>query len=107
MTALKQAIFILLATTFALFFLPYVHDFLLLIVSTHQWVVSSLQVFFATGHHGLLARKVIAIVLFPAIVVGLLALVYRLFNKKNTLPYGTLIAWLVWTAVFIVVAMKA
>jgi hypothetical protein len=92
---LKQLIAVIGLSIVIIFGVSYAHQFIQLLVSTHDWVMQLLTDVFSVGQAGKIARNLIALLTIPILASLLLALVYW-FIRRRWLPYFMEIVWIVW-----------
>lgn len=91
----KQAILIILLTVAAVFFKAQLSHVLDALISLHNTIAASLTKIFASDDDGLLVQNIIALLLIPLVLGGLVGLVFW-FVKHEMMPHTMLVIWFVW-----------
>lgn len=92
----KQFLLIVIASVAAIFLKSELVKVLGILISAHNQVAMFLANVFAGDSAGQLIRGVIALIVIPAGVGGVLALAWYL-GKKTTMPYLYSFVWILWT----------
>ncbi len=95
---LRQSIGYLLLSIIVVLFAKYAHLLIVYIDMFYTYVNVTLAPVFNNSDLGILIRKILTLVLLPAAIVGIPALIYLAIKGKR-MPYFIEITWIVWLVI--------
>lgn len=103
---MKQLLAIILLSLVVLFANSTLNDALHHLIDFHQWISDALVTIFSSGKTGDIIKAVLALLLVPAVLAGVPALVY--WGMKRTLmPYLWPIIWTAWIIQAVAVTLSS
>jgi len=91
----KQFILIILLTVAAVFFKSQLSHVLDALISLHNGIAGVLTKIFASDDDGLLVQNIIALLIIPLVLGGVVGVVFW-FVKHEMMPHMMLVIWFVW-----------
>lgn len=91
----KQFILIILLTVAAVFFKTQLNHVLDWLVSLHNGIAGGLTKIFASDDDGLLVQNIIALLIIPLVLGGVVGVVFW-FIKHEMMPNTMLVIWFLW-----------
>ncbi|MGQ3888789.1 hypothetical protein ACQUW5_07130 [Legionella sp. CNM-1927-20] len=92
---LKQSLIYLVLSIIGVLFTRYIHTFIVYTDIFYTYLYGRLFLFFKPTSLDIVVSKVIFLVLIPVVIVGILALLYRLITVRK-MPYFIELTWLLW-----------
>ncbi|STX52228.1 Uncharacterised protein [Legionella busanensis] len=91
----RQSLIYLVLSILGIFFTSYIHAFIVYTDIMYTHLYGKFSLFFQPSPLNIIISKVIFLVLIPVVIVGIIALLYKLITGKK-MPYFIELTWLFW-----------
>lgn len=98
----RNILLLLVASILVVFFLHELAYVLHAVIYIYNVIIKFLGLLFASDRWGILAKGVLGLLLISIIIVGIPALIYGLFTRRE-MPGFEMLVWIIWTVVAVCV----
>lgn len=103
---IKQIVALIVLSLVVLFVNSPLNALLHSLIDFHQWITDSLATIFSTGKTGDIIKALLTLLLVPAVLAGIPALVYW-GMKRSAMPYLWPIIWAAWLIQTVAVTLSS